>query len=75
MTLRRAIRKLHLRDGDIILLDRSIPIEQIIDAGRSIKTLTVSVPIVYVNNKNDIRRLPFAELEKIYSEAKKSING
>lgn len=71
MTLHGAIRRLRLKAGDIILLKRgTVPVEQLVRAGRDISMPVFSIPIIMVNNKNDIRRFSFEELEKIYLEAK-----
>lgn len=71
MTFRRALKRLRLKRGDILLADRNqydwkfcSKINFFID---------VSVPVIFVDttNKNSLKRIPFEDLEKIYLEAKK----
>jgi hypothetical protein len=66
MTLRRAIRRLRLKAGDILLVHRSIPYG-------FFRGVLASHPtsIIYFDNKNDFIKMPFEELERIYLEAKK----
>jgi hypothetical protein len=75
MTLQRYIRRLRLKPGDILLIRRDFYISQkseaMANAGRAAK-INFDVPFVYYDEKNDIRRMPFEELEKIYLEAKKA---
>lgn len=74
MTLRRALRRLRLKPGDGLLVHRSIPINAVQNLGRN-SNLNFSVPIIMFENKNDFRRLPFEEMERIYLEAKKVRDG
>jgi hypothetical protein len=71
MTFRRALRRLRLKNGDILLMHRDLAHTAMC------RPLVgpVSVPVVFFDNKNDIRRMPFEELEKIYLEVKKVKNG
>lgn len=72
MTFRRAIKRLRLQPGDIILAHRSIPWDAFKNCSHEVKH---SVRIIYFENKNDIRRMGFEELEEIYLEAKKVKDG
>jgi len=73
MTFQRYLRKLRLRPGDIILLRRTnymlseMNTLQKVGQAAGIK---FNVPIISVNDKNDIRRMSFEELERIYLEAR-----
>lgn len=73
MTLRRAFRRLRLKDGDILLVHRSMG--HIVGSCPIISPGPRSVPILFFENKNDIRRMKFEDLEKIYLEAKKVRHG
>ena len=68
MTLRRAIRRLRLKVGDTVLIHHSLA--HLVHIGR-LKG-PVPAPIIIVNNKKDVQRLPFEELEKIYFQAKEA---
>lgn len=70
MTLRRALKRLRLKDGDILLVHHDLL--HSVCASRGLIKPTKSIPILAIQNKDDIRRLPFEELERIYLEAKKS---
>ncbi len=73
MTFRRALRRLRLKDGDVLLAHRSMG--NLLSSRPLITPGPRSVPIIFIENKNDVRRLPFEELERIYVEAKKVKNG
>ena len=73
MTLRRFIKRLRIKRGDIILVDRNESCghttDGLIAAGRT-AGLDYSVPIVYVEGKHGVERLSFDKLERLYLEAK-----
>lgn len=71
MTLRRAIRRLRLKDGDTVLIHRSL--SHLVYQGQL--RGPVNAQIVLIENKHDVSRLPFEELERLYLEAKKVKNG
>lgn len=74
MTFRRFLRKLRLQKGDILLArvdgvyNRAW--ERLVRSGRD-AGITFNVPIVAIHEKNELQRMPFEELERIYLEAKK----
>lgn len=73
MTFRRALRRLRIKDGDILLAHHSM--RNLICSRGAVSPGPRFVPIVFVEHKNDVVRIPFEELEKIYLEAKRVKNG
>ncbi len=75
MTLRRFLKRLRLKQGDILLVEHgAMPynvVETLIQAARS-ANIKVNCPILMHNGKHSIERMPFEEIERIYLEAKKS---
>ena len=71
-TFRRAIKRLRLKPGDILLADRELRIDQIMGAAKDIK---FEVPIIFIRFKNELERMPFEQIERIYLAAKKSKEG
>ena len=71
MTLRRAIRRLRLKAGDTVLIHRSL--DYLVYGGHL--RGPIDAQIVIVENKHDVTRLPFEELERLYLAAKKAKNG
>lgn len=69
MTLRRALKRLRLKSGDILVVQRDSGLypETLIDAGRG---LNLNCPIVFVDGKHGVQKLSFDELETLYLMAK-----